>query len=563
MKSARNPLAGVSQLSTPQSQPLPGRTQVRNDAGGYVFEKDLWVKVEDFLILGTTGGTFYTSDVKLTDRNVKFLNDALDADPARFVALVLAISASRPSRAVRPDPCLFALALADSRPAARPFVKTAFPEVVRTTDHLAKFFGYGKNLGGKTSKAGHGTSPVMNRSRRTMLASWFNDGDIHDVAFRALKARQRKTPAGEPMELRDIIRIAHVHPRTPEHRALIGWLAGRVSDADARGVLPDVDNFLRAQDAKSSAEIIGLVESKRIPWEFVPDRFRTAEVFDAMIDSFGMTALIRNLALMTRLGTLAPLASANARVVARLTNQDALVKARVHPMDLYLASQVYMSGTSQPDPKRPATTWSPVGVITDALGEAYELSFGAVEPLGARLLVAVDSSGSMSYGGSRYGWAYGGVQVNGSPAKGSIYEIANHMAAMTARIEGGNAHFIDVDTSVHSSKITPKSTFREIAGWTNSGGGTDLSLPFSWARSKNLHVDGFVVYTDNETWAGRSHPTQELEAYRRDINPAARVVVCSMTATGYQIADPKDEAVLAKAGLDSSLPKVISGFIRP
>ena len=35
-----------------------------------------------------------------------------------------------------------------------------------------------------------------------------------------------------------------------------------------------------------------------------------------------------------------------------------------------------------------------------------------------------------------------------------------------------------------------------------------------------------------------------------------------MTAAGQQILDPKDEAVLAVAGLDSSLPKVISGFIR-
>lgn len=552
---AKNPLAGVSLIQTPQSQPFPGKVQVKNAAGGYVFEKDPWVKVEDFLILGTTGGTFYTPEAKLTDMNVKFLGEALDADPARFVRLVKDISVSRPSRAVKPDPCLFALALADSRPEARPYVKAVFAESARTTDHLSKYFGYGKNLWGKPSKAGHGTSPVMNRSRRTMLASWFNDGDIHDVAFRALKARQRKTPAGEQMELRDIIRIAHVAGRTPEHRALVGWLAGKVSDADAAAVLPDVDNFLTAQAAVTEAEAVRLITERRIPWEFIPAELRKAKVWDALIDTVGMTALIRNLALMTRLGTIAPFSSANDRVVARLVNGDALVKARVHPMDLYLATQVYMSGASQPDPKRAAQTWQPVGVISDALGDAYELSFGAVQPSGKRMLVTVDSSGSMSGG-------WGGIQSGGSQLKGSPYEIANHMAAMTARIEGANAHFIDADTSVHASKITPKTSFREIAGWTPSGGGTNMGVPFSWAREQKLKVDGFVIYTDNETWAGRSHPAQELDWYRREVNPDARVVIASMTATGYQIADPGDEAVLAVAGVDASLPKVISGFIR-
>ncbi|MDX6395744.1 MAG: 60 kDa SS-A/Ro ribonucleoprotein, partial [Streptosporangiaceae bacterium] len=57
---ARDPLAAVSTISTPQTQRIPGRAdQVRNNTGGYVFGQDLWTKLEDFLILGTTGGTYY------------------------------------------------------------------------------------------------------------------------------------------------------------------------------------------------------------------------------------------------------------------------------------------------------------------------------------------------------------------------------------------------------------------------------------------------------------------------------------------------------------------------
>ena len=89
-----------------------------------------------------------------------------------------------------------------------------------------------------------------------------------------------------------------------------------------------------------------------------------------------------------------------------------------------------------------------------------------------------------------------------------------------------------------------------------------MSLPFSWARDRRLEVDGVVVLTDNETWAGRRHPVQALEAYRRSVNPRVRVVVVSMTATGMMIGDPADDGVLNVAGLDASLPRVIAGFVR-
>ena len=150
---------------------------------------------------------------------------------------------------------------------------------------------------------------------------------------------------------------------------------------------------------------------------------------------------------------------------------------------------------------------------------------------------------------------------NGSPL-GTAYEVANTLATMLARIEGPSVHVIDVDTAAHPSKVTARTNLREIGRWHASGGGTDMSLPFSWALDQRLNVDGFVVFTDSETWAGRWHPVQSLEAYRRSANPMARVVVVSMTANGTSIGDPADEGVLNIAGLDGSLPKLISGFIR-
>ncbi|WP_433259293.1 TROVE domain-containing protein (plasmid) [Streptosporangium sp. CA-135522] len=551
----RDPLAAVSTIATPQSQPIPGRAdQVQNAAGGYVFAKDLWTRLEDFLILGTTGGTYYVGEDKLTAENAGVLFQAITEDGPRVVALLTDISTARPPRAPKQRPALFALAAcyakgdADTRQAA----KAALSKVARTTDHLAQFFGYYKNLGGKAT--GRGSAPVVGRSLRTALGSWFLAGSADDIAFKACKAAQRKTPQGEAFSLRDVLRIAHPVADSEQRKMLFGWIAGNVSDDEARDGLPAIDRFLTAKAVTTTAQAVQVVSEARVPWEFLPDAMlREPAVWDALVDTVGMTALIRNLGRMTRIGTLKPMADATGRAVARLTDRDALLKARIHPMDAFLALRIYASGRSQPNPRADAHTWAPVPAILDALEEAYELSFGNVEPSGKRLLVAVDSSGSMNWGG--------GVMVGGSPV-GSPYEVGCAMAVMLARMEKGNVHVIDVDTAVHASRVTPRTNLREIASWQPSGGGTDLSLPFIWATREQFAADGIVVFTDNETWAGRSHPTRALNAYRRAVNPDTRVVVAAMTAAGYSIGDPNDAGVLNVAGLDASLPLIVNGFIR-
>jgi 60 kDa SS-A/Ro ribonucleoprotein len=225
-------------------------------------------------------------------------------------------------------------------------------------------------------------------------------------------------------------------------------------------------------------------------------------------------------------------------------------------MDVFLALRVYLSGLSQPDRRAGRHTWTPVAEISDALEEAFEQSFGHVRPSGKRMLVAVDSSGSMSGA-----WGRNQLTLGGSPL-GTPFEIGCAMAAILKRIEGGNVHVIDVDTQVHPSRITTRTLIREIGSWRPSGGGTDLSLPFAHATKHKMEVDGFVLFTDGETWAGRQHASQALAAYRSKYNPGARVVLASMVAVGHSIAEPEDAGVLNIAGMDAALPLVATEFIR-
>jgi 60 kDa SS-A/Ro ribonucleoprotein len=89
---------------------------------------------------------------------------------------------------------------------------------------------------------------------------------------------------------------------------------------------------------------------------------------------------------------------------------------------------------------------------------------------------------------------------------------------------------------------------------------TDCALPMVWATANKVQVDTFVVYTDNETWAGSVHPHQALRSYRDWSGIDARLVVVGLTATDFTIADPADPGMLDIAGFDSALPNLLTDF---
>lgn len=54
-------------------------------------------------------------------------------------------------------------------------------------------------------------------------------------------------------------------------------------------------------------------------------------------------------------------------------------------------------------------------------------------------------------------------------------------------------------------------------------GATDCSLPMLWAQKTGTAVDVFIVFTDNETFAGDVHPAAALRKYREVNNALCRM----------------------------------------
>jgi 60 kDa SS-A/Ro ribonucleoprotein len=188
-----------------------------------------------------------------------------------------------------------------------------------------------------------------------------------------------------------------------------------------------------------------------------------------------------------------------------------------------------------------------------------------VEPTGKNHLLALDVSGSMASG-----------TIAGIP--GLTPRVASAAMAMaTARIEpqfsvvgftattnGHGGQSGGGDVGLMPLPISPKQRLDDVLKLLNGlpFGGTDCSMPMIWATKNKVVVDTFVIYTDNETWAGKVHPFQALREYRQKMGRPAKLVVVGMTATGFSIADPKDPGMLDVVGFDAAAPQVMADFTR-
>lgn len=530
--------SNFSTKQTPQTQPIPGKAQVKNDAGGYVFAVDDWTRLDRFLILGSDKGTYYAGEQKLTLESAECVLRCAGRDPARTVDRIVEVS--QKGLAPKNEPALFALALcAASKDAMTSMIALLrLNEVARTGTHLLEFIHYCDNNRG------------WGRGLRNAVRRWYEQ-PAQRIAFQVTKYQNR-----DGWSHKDALRLAH--PKTGGvHNDIYRWITHGWPDVGAEPhpdpALNTIWTLEKAKRAQSDKEIVRLIHEHDIPREFIPTQFLNSPlVWQALLEK-GMppTALLRNLGKMTACGALKPL-SDHARIAAQtLTNQELLKSGRVHPVAIMLASAVYSSGRGV----KGDLTWNPVGSILDALDDAFYLSFAAVEPTGARLVIGLDISGSMV-----------STQVAGAPLSCSV--AAGAIALAIARTEPNNVilGFTAGDAAVEM-KITPKARLDDVINAVSQAPtryrsrATDCALPITWARDMSITADAFIILTDNQTWAGPVHVTQALDEYRRKVNPKAKLIAVAMVANNFTLADPADAGMLDIIGLDPSVPQIISQFI--
>jgi 60 kDa SS-A/Ro ribonucleoprotein len=571
MTTTRKTLATAARrsVSPPQSKPLRS-DQVENSAGGFVWQTDTFQSLRRFLVLGSAGGTFYINEKDLTDRGLGFVEAALKEDGPQTILTIVEISEA--GRAPKNDYAIFALAVAVAKgdEVTKSLALSALPRVCRIGTHLFQFASYLDAFGTLTGRA-----------KRRAFAQWYASKEPEKLAYEVIKYRQR-----DGWSHRDILRLAHparkVSAGNPtvdineDTAVILDWVTRGWADFEAE-VLPGepntdyflakIEGFERIQRAASAEDAAKLIRLYGLPREAVPTQFlKSTEVWQAMLDSgMPMTAMIRNLANMTRSGLLTQTSEATKTVVAALKSDEAIRKARIHPFNVLFALKTYASGGGF---RSYGDSFKPVQKVVDALDGAFYKAFGNVEPTGKRILYALDVSGSMgspifnsnvTCREAAAAMALVGMNVEddygiiGFTAGGGTYGRAGGRSGGYGYYKGG----------VEELSLSPRQRLDDAVNSIArlNFGATDCALPMLYATAKGLEFDAFVVITDNETWHGNTHPAVALQDYRNKYVADARQVVIGMTATDFTIADPTDPLTLDVVGFDSATPQIISEFI--
>lgn len=540
---------------SPQSKPIPGQEQrmVKNRAGGYGYEVDKWTMLDRFLILGSDQPTYYASAQEMTLENARNVIECLREDGGRVLDRVLQFDSER--RAPKMDPLLFVLALAGSPDYADVETRRSAYDyrnaIARTSSQHMQLTALEDNFRG------------WGRLRREAVADWYNSKPANRLAYQMLKYQSRYGYSQA-----DMLRLGKPVPPTKDHDFLYAYFTGKLRDGD---VYPEVLRQLAGhQNIKATdnpTEAARIITEYNLTWEMVPGHLRQyRQVWEALLPKMPLFALLRNLGNLTEKGIINAFSPNLSFVTDKLTDEDNVVGARIHPVNVLQAMSTYRSGHGF----RGNLTWNPVGEVIEALNETFNLSFGSLPEINGNTMICLDVSGSM-------GSYIGGTNLTSR-------EVA---AAMALALIRSSERYMTMafTTEFQPLPFTRTSTLGGIVNHVRgmNFGGTNCALPLTYALgydasnrynqffgergnlgsrtgTKIDNVDNFVILTDSETWAGPIHVSQALSMYQKEANPNAKVITAAFTSTGFSIADPNRTDMLDVVGLDTATPNVIQDF---
>lgn len=523
---------------TPQSQPIPDRQaeMVQGRSGGWLFKADAWQQLRRCLLMGTASGSYYAGKQVLTQEFAEVLQEAVAADPDRVAQDIAYASDGHALNNSAPLLALVFLSLGQS-PAAKQAFQAVFPQVVRTGSHFYEWLGYSKSLRG------------FGKSVRLAGQQWLSNPDVTALAYQLLKYQQRQGFAH-----RDVLRLFHVKPPTPDHDRLFDWVCNGWKTLPPEPPSPALAQIWWYEWLKRHPEgTCRAITQGRLTHEMVaPIGDMTPEAWALLLQDMPIGALLRNLGSLTQLGVLTQVHRKKGKkskknhlvqhVAQVLGDRQRLHRGRVHPIEILKALKVYRSGGTLGQSRK---TWTPLPEVVEILETALDRSFEALPATGQNFLHAVDVSGSMGY------YTVGSMAL-------TCCEIATTMALASAKAEK-NTTIRGFATSFRDLGITRQDSFASAMqkAIDNNFGGTDAAVAYEWATQRKQWVDCFCFWTDCESWAGRQHPSQALAEYRRKVNPQAKAVYITLVPHGFSLVDPKDPASWDIAGFDPSTPRLL------
>ena len=518
---------------TVQTSPIPGREaeMVKNNAGGYVFNVSDMSFVDRFLILGTEGGTYYQGEKELTEQAATKVKQVIKTNGVAVVNR--AAEVSNKGLAHKNDAAIFTMALAATYgdEATKKAVNENLSKVCRTGTHILAYTSYVNSLRG------------FGRCVRKGINEWYSSKgeDVDNLAYQMVKYQNRNG-----WKHSDVFRLTHPKFSQTLNNKVVKWIMQKDTKAKPADI---IEGFELAKKAENVSSLLKIIEEYELPREAIPTQYlNDPQVWELLLQKgMPMTALLRNLSKMTSVGLLdnKPFNKNVKEILNRLSDKEAIKKARIHPIAVLFALKTYSQGHGI----KGSLIWNPVKEIQQALDDAFYLTFDYLEPTGKDIVYGVDVSGSMS-------WSNSGVLT--------CAEMAAAMAMALVRSEK-NSYIMGFAHNFVDLKINKKDSLQQALKKTSilNFGGTDAAIPFTWGKKEKVKFDACVVLTDNESYAGPIHVTQAIKDYRNwSGNAEVSLAAVGFTATNFSVCDPKDTRQMNFVGMDAELPSAINTFIK-
>ncbi|WP_034160135.1 TROVE domain-containing protein [Sphingomonas sp. ERG5] len=476
----------------------------REGAPAYAYGAE--AKLAQLAATGTLNDSAYaTAETHLTE----VLAAAKAVDP-RFVAKAAVYA--RKAGAMKDMPALLAayLTVADPDLAVR-----VFGQVIDNGRMLRSFVQIMRS--GQVGRTSLGTRP------KRLVKTWLERASMRDLMAAA---------TGNDPSLADIVRMVHPKPADAARRAFYGWLIAKPYDVAA---LPIEIAAFEAWKRDPSGAL------PPVPFEWLTAVPLTAEQWGQLAGTIGWQALRMNLNTLARNGAFG-VTGVTATVAARLSDADALTKARVLPYQLMVA----LGSVGEGVPLK----------VQAALEDALEASVASVPTVAGRVVVCPDVSGSMRSPATGY--------RKGATSTVTCNDVAALVAAAMLRTNR-DARVLPFEEKVVRINLDP---FARLAVNTAKlaavgGGGTNVSAPLAMLNAERAAVDLVVIVSDNASWvdATRGGATQTMREWDLIVrrNPRAKLVCVDIQTHGTTQASGRPE-ILNVGGFSDAVFDTIAKF---
>ena len=435
-------MANTSLFASIRGPRLPAAT-ARNEAGGLAYVRDPRAALALFAATGCLNGTFYANAEAQLDR-VLALAEAVEPG---FVART-AIHARR--TAFMKD--MPALLLATLSVRDRALFAAAFPQVIDNGRLLRNLVQVLRS--GSVGRKSLGSLP------KRLIRDWLAQASVAQLAQAAI---------GNDPSLADVVKMVHPKPADAEREALYAWILGKPYAEDA---LPELLRRYEAFKRDPSA-----AELPDLPFQYFTSLPLTRAQWATLARRASWQSLRQNLNTFARNGVFEDQVALY-EVVAKLTDEASIRKARVFPYQLLTAYQ--------------ATAGLP-RAIAEALQDAMEIATRNVPALSGDVVVAVDVSGSMASPVTGF--------RKGATTATRCVDVAALIAACVQR-NSPQARVMPFDTDVRDVRMNPRDSVMTQAQRLAAlcGGGTAVSAPLARLNRERARVDLLVLVSDNESW---------------------------------------------------------------